>query len=691
MPHGGEAAGFVQVLDGATFMLSDERGDVRAGSSAGLFHHDTRFLDRFELSVGGSRPELLTSHVVDSYSAAFYLTNADVEGLGSGALSIVRQRLVGDGLRERVEITNNSTGDVTVPVRLECGADFADVFEVKSREVSSEGRCSTTRFEDGVAFAIDEEGFGAEVVIEAGDIVRIEERKDLVCDLVFEPHLAPHESWETEVKVRLEVGDDTVQPPDGPFVDEERQMRRTQERFENEIPTLSSTWPALESIYRRSVDDLAALRLRRRVDGHELFLPAGGMPWFMAVLGRDALIIAYETLLFAPELARGTLRTLAALQSARHDDEHDAEPGKISHELRFGRLTATGRKPFDPYYGTVDATPLFLIVLAEHRRVTGDDELCRELRSNALAAIEWMERYGDLDGDGFLEYERRSSDGPRNQGWKDSDDSMRFADGRCAAPPIAVCEAQGYAYDARVRMAEVAAEVWGDADLAERLRAEAAALRTRFDEAFWIPDRDHYALAVDAEKRQVDSLTSDIGHLLWSGIVPEERARLVVRNLMSAPMFSGWGVRTMSAEDAAYNPISYHVGSVWPHDNAIVASGLRRYGFADEAARIARGILDAAGHFDQCRLPEVFAGYDRDATRFPVWYPEASSPQAFAAGAPLLLLRTVLGLDVSGGRLVADPALPDDAGEIRIAGVHALGKRFVVSARGRKADIAVSS
>jgi glycogen debranching enzyme len=419
--------------------------------------------------------------------------------------------------------------------------------------------------------------------------------------------------------------------------------------------------------------DLAALRFRP-LKSLSYSLPAAGLPWFMALFGRDSLITAYQALPFQPHLARTTLEALTHWQANEDDAFRDAEPGKILHELRLGVLTMLGERPHSPYYGTHDATPLFLILLDEYERWAGDRDFVRSLRPAAMKALEWIERYGDRDGDGYLEYQTRSSEGLANQCWKDSWNSILFHDGTVATGPIATCEIQGYAYDARVRVARLAREVWDDPSLADRLERDAAALRERFNRDYWIEARGHYALALDGEKRQVDAMCSNVGHLLWSGIVPDNRAAMLVKRLTAPEMFTGWGVRTMSANDAGYNPIEYHNGTIWPHDTAIVAEGMRRYGHREAASHLALMLIQAADAFEY-RLPEVFAGFSRDETGAPVEYPTASRPQAWAAGAPLLALRTALGLDVVDGILRIDPHLSEGWGQVRLEkiplGAHA--------------------
>jgi glycogen debranching enzyme len=427
------------------------------------------------------------------------------------------------------------------------------------------------------------------------------------------------------------------------------------------------------------VNDLAALRMRT-ADGFGLErLPAAGCPWFMTIFGRDTLITCLQTMLFGPELARGALRELAALQARADDASRDAEPGKIVHEVRRGKAT---RKWFDRYYGTADATPLFLILLSEVWRWTDDAAFARELKQPALAALAWIDEYGDRDGDGFVEYQRRTERGLENQSWKDSGDSQRFHDGRTARGPIAPCEVQGYVYDAKRRISELAREVWREPELASRLEREADDLRARFDEAYWVPHRGGYfALALDGEKQKVDSLCSNIGHLLWSGIVLPGRVEPIVDRLMGEHLWSGWGVRTMSTADAAYNPLSYHNGTVWPHDNSLCAAGLARHARWPELQRIVRAMLFAAGKFGN-QLPEVFAGFSRGETPFPVSYPTAARPQAWAAGTPVLLLQLLLGIQPDRRRQVLESVapveLPSWTGDLRLSGIRAFDRQWDV-------------
>ena len=459
-------------------------------------------------------------------------------------------------------------------------------------------------------------------------------------------------------------------------------MDQSLERWLADAPRLESDWEPLQSIYRRSLVDLAALRFSPPIAGGRS-LPAAGLPWFMTMFGRDSIFTSLQSLPFAPELAATTLRTLGDWQGSRVDDFRDEDPGRILHEMRYGEMAAFEERPHSPYYGSVDATPLYVVLLDEYERWTGDRKLVRELEYEARAALHWIDAYADRMGNGFISYKRRNEQtGLENQSWKDSWNSISYSDGRLPDFPRATCELQGYAYDAKMRGARLARLVWKDPAYADTLEKEAAELKRRFDKRFWLPDRGYYALALDADGSQVDALASNIGHLLWSGIVEPAKAKLLVGHLMGPRMYSGWGVRTLAEGEGRYNPIGYHLGTVWPFDNSIIAWGLRRYGYKEEAARIASDILDAAEIFEG-RLPEAFGGYDRSVTKYPVQYPTACSPQAWSTGAPLLLLRTMLGLEPVGEHLIVDPALPRSIGHLELLDIPGRWGRIDAFGRGR--------
>jgi len=657
------------VLDGSTFFVSDRRGDAHGGETAGLFFADVRHLSVWQLLVDDEPVRVLTASVVDYYSARIFATLAAARVGVNPSVSVRRDRIVADGVHEDVVVENHSDEERRVRVELRYAADFADLFEVKEA-TASKGHLSATVEPSGVVLTAQWDGQRR-----ATRLAFSGEGEFGVDRAVFDVRLGPRQRWETCVDISCAVGDAETSPraDHGGFGQLEPQMPMTLAEWLDDAPELDASDDTIVHTYRQSLVDLASLRFRPFPD-LEWSLPAAGLPWFMALFGRDSLLTAYMALPFQPHLAQTTLRALAGLQATEDDPFRDAEPGKILHELRRGILAATGEVPHSPYYGSHDATPLFLILLDEYERWTADTALVRDLEPAARAALAWIEGAGDLDGDGYLEYRTRSTAGLENQCWKDSWNSILFADGRLALPPIATCEIQGYAYDARVRAARLARLAWGDDALADRLEADAADLRERFDRDFWIEERCYYALALDADKRQVDSLTSNIGHLLWSGIVTDERAATLAGRLTGPELSSGWGVRTMSSGDDGYNPIEYHNGTVWPHDTAIVAEGLRRYGYRDEASQLAGALFDAAASFD-FQLPEVFAGFARAETTIPVEYPTASRPQAWAAAAPLLGLRTLLGLDAYPDGLRCAPHVPERLGHLRLRRVPIGGSR----------------
>jgi len=674
------------ILEGSTFCICDEIGDLD-GMTSGFFAEDTRFLSRLELRINGARPLLLSSGKVEYFSAAFYLRNPVAGGLPQDVLSIMRERFVGEGMQDHVRVRNEGAETVSFTLELEIGADFADIISVKEHDFAlgdperarplplpAEARLDAV----GNQLVLEENGNGeARTQVIFSQTGEVEGRK-----IRFPIDLTPSALWDLRIDIvaSLDGVEATPVVVERRFGDGREHVQESLAAWRMRVPRLRTSRHWLYHAFEQSVADLAALRMRG-ADGLGM-LPAAGMPWFMTVFGRDTLITSLQSMLLGPELALASLDVLAGLQAQEEDPSIDAEPGKIIHELRRGRAAETW---FATYYGSVDATPLFLVLLSEVWRWTGDPEPIERLQPSALAALEWIDRWGDRDGDGFVEYERQTERGLENQSWKDSGDSQRFHDGTHARTPIAPAEVQGYVYDAKRRLAELAREVWRDPGLAERLEREAADLRARFDAAFWVEERGgFYALALDGDKRRVDSLCSNVGHLLWSGIVPPERVGAVADRLMGDALWSGWGVRTMSTDDAAYNPLSYHTGTVWPHDSSIAAWGLTRAGRWAEAWQIGEALIEAARWFDWS-LPEVFAGFDRAETRFPIAYPTAARPQAWAAGTPVLLLRLLLGLEPDPAsqalRTIAPLELPEWVGSLRLNGVRAYGRAWNIRAR----------
>jgi glycogen debranching enzyme len=670
------------ILAGSTFCIADDRGDVDE-PPAGLFAHDTRFLSRFVLLVNGARPLLLTGKRGDPHMASFFSRNPLVGALEQDELAIVRRRRVSTGIEEQIVVRNLGRRHVELDVQLELAADFADIFAVKRHDFSLGSSIDAAPLPGPAPAGYDGDGRSLRFADTASDLVTAitfsQPGERTESGLSFHLSLAPRAEWELALQIAPGLDAADADAVVGQLPAEARRVEASLSAWRHTVPTLHAGLPTLQRSYDRSIDDLAALRLRAAGNGE---LIAAGLPWFMTVFGRDTIIASLQTLLLGPDLARTALRELARLQATEDDASIDAEPGKIVHELRSGKGASAF---FARYYGTVDATPLFLVLLSEVWRWTGDDALVEELREPALRALAWIDDYGDSDGDGFVEYERRVPHGLENQTWKDSHDSQLFHDGTQARAPIAAAEVQGYVYDAKQRLAELAREVWKDAALATRLDAEATGLQARFDDSFWCerPGGWTYALALDGEKRPVNALTSNVGHLLWSGIVPEERVGAVAGQLFGPTLWSGWGVRTMASDDAGYNPLAYHDGTVWPHDNSLIAWGLARCGRRDEALQITRSLLEAASFFDY-QLPEVFAGFSREDAPHPIIYPTASKPQAWAAGTVVLLLRLLLGLepDVRNRRLVSTaPGLPDWLDTLRLAGIPALGTTWTADVK----------
>jgi glycogen debranching enzyme len=674
------------ILDGSTFCVCDERGDVEGTASAtGFFAADTRFLSRAVLLLDGVRPELLSYAHPAPHLGLFCLRNEPTERLGPNALSVLRERFVGDEMQERIVLENHSRETVECELALQLEVDFADIFSVKELDAKFGHPATATlpaprapRPGDAAnSLVFDDDTFAARTVVQFS--VAPAEIDGLVR---FAVRLEPHATWELLVGVLPVLGDREPPPADGLLRRIEQDRARADDAHEawrRSTPRLHASRDDLVRTWEQSVADLGALRMH--IEEFDFGrLPAAGSPWFMTVFGRDTLITCLQTQTFGPALSESALRVLAATQAVEDDPERDAEPGKIIHEFRSGKAAAVGFTG-DRYYGTADATPLFLILLSELWRWTGDVRLVRELESAARNALAWIDGPGDRDRDGFVEYHRRSSHGIENQNWKDSHDAMVFRDGTiCKETPIAAAEVQGYVYDAKLRFAELEREVWGDRDAAARLEAEAATLRERFNDAFWVSDGGYFALGLDRDKRQIDALGSNVGHLLWSGIVAPDRVDALVDLLMSDRMWSGWGIRTLAADERGYNPLIYHDGTVWPHDNSLIAAGLARYGRLAEVERILLSIVDAAASFGY-RLPEVFAGFPREQTRFPVAYPTASSPQAWAAATPILLVQLLLGLrpDRRSSALVAEvDELPSWAEGLRLDGVHAFGRWWSV-------------
>lgn len=664
---------------GSIFVISAPDGQIRPGTLEGLYAFDTRCVSEYLLTVDGQTPVLLRSHMVSHSLATFYATSADAGPEQGGVFSIVRDRYVSRGMHEDVTIQNHSNETRRPVVSVSIKADFADLFEVRSGQFHKTGQTRSETLDNNDLRMVYERGdFSREVVVHFTPVTAI---NDGVA--TFQPNIGPRTNWKLCISI-LPVSDEnpafmqcadtilgasfgaqTVPPqpirsleiaaPSGPLSDP---------------PALSTIHRSIHRAYDRSIDDLRSLAIR---DPHGQYILAAGLPWFMTIFGRDSIISAMQTKILSPDLMFNTLNALASYQATETDDFREAQPGKIPHEIREGELSEFQEVPHSRYYGSVDATPLYLMLLAEAFQWTGDIERTRRLLPPAEAALNWIDEFGDSDGDGFVEYTANPHRPLRNQCWKDSGDSISFSDGTLAQGPIAVAEVQGYVYAAKVGMSEIY-DALGEKSKAGRLHDEAESLRQLFDDAFWMPEEGFYAIALDGEKRQVDSVSSNPGHCMWSGMLYRERAVKVTERLMAPDMFNGWGIRTLSSEMARYHPVSYHNGSVWPHDTSLLATGFARYGFYDQAEMVISGLLDAAAAFPNDRLPELFAGFPRRAASFPVPYPSANAPQAWAAGAIPAAVSVLLRLRPDGERLVSD--IPSISRPISITGIHYRGREW---------------
>ncbi|MFG1661455.1 glycogen debranching N-terminal domain-containing protein [Micromonospora chersina] len=654
----------INILDRTAFLVCGTNGNINPSREypTGLFSWDTRFLSAWELRINGEPVSALSVDESSHFEHRFFLVSGKPTHYVDAKLSVIRNRFVSGNLVEELSVLNHRNEDVDVEVRINAESDFADIFQIKNPQ---EHALPVEVFAERnkLRFVYRRERYHRETVISSSEPAQFDER-----GLTFDIRIGPHEEWSTRIDITMVIfGPDQRDYREAINFQEQRSrhaMHAEIDEWVKSAPKLETDSVALATAYHRGLIDLAALRYTLPAIPGDL--PAAGLPWFMAVFGRDSMLTSLQTLPFLPQFAPPTLTILAAQQGSRFNDFRDEEPGKILHEVRWGETAGFEEQPHSPYFGAADTTPLFVILLDEYEQWSGDTDLVRALEMEARAAISWIDSYGDLLGTGYISYKTRNPEtGLVNQCWKDSWDSISYATGRLPAFPRATCELQGYAYDAKMRGARLARIAWNDIAFAERLEREAAELKERFNRDFWVADGEYYALALDEDGRQVDALSSNIGHLLWSGIVEDARAGRIAELLTGERLFSGWGVRTLATGSGRYNPLGYHVGTVWPFDNAIAAWGLARYGFREEAARISQAMLEAAAFFNG-RLPEAFAGYDRTRTRYPVEYPTACSPQAWSSGTAFLLLRVMLGLQPHDGRLIVEPVLPSGIKQIHV-------------------------
>jgi glycogen debranching enzyme len=676
----------IAMHQGQTVLISEEDGQINWPSEKGLYFFDTRIVSSWSIYANGEPWELLNGGAISYYASRIFLTNREFltqdSAIPPRTLGLTLSRSISGGLHEDLDIVNHGMKPVTFQLEIALRCDFADIFEVKANRIVRRGRITTewsgsrqhlrTTYCNGDftrAVTISPARSSSRAVYANGR-------------LSFEVALQPGEPWHSCLLYRLTDGDQHLASPTHCIGDSHKSRHAdTLADWLKNVVKIRTSNEEFYRLFRQALEDMAALRLPMAGEDHMVFLPAAGLPWFLAPFGRDSLIVSLQNMLVYPEFARGTLEVLGAHQAKEEDNWRDAEPGKILHEMRYGELAHFKLVPHTPYYGTADATPLYLIALHAAWRALGDKALLERHLETAEGCLSWIDEYGDRDGDGFQEYETRSPVGYENMGWKDSGDAVVYPDGSLVKGPKALCELQGYVHRAWMGMTEVF-DALGQPDRARALRAKAAALFERFNAAFWDDELGFYAYALDGEKKKVLTVASNAGHCLWSGIVPPERARKVVERLMAPDMWTGWGIRTLSANNPAFNPYNYQTGSVWPHDNAIIAMGCKFYGFGAEAARIAHDISYAAGYFRLNQLPELYTAFERDETNFPVQYIGANVPQAWAAGSAFMLTQALLGFlpDAPHNKLYIDPSLPQWLPDLTVhdlrLGKHKLDIRF---------------
>jgi len=674
--------GAVTIVEGSAFCVSGPNGDIDPDRPHGVFFRDTRLVSEWRMFVNGSPVEALSAMTPQPYRAVFVGRAAHTGGRAETPLLVERERRVGTGLREDVTLHNFSRDAVECAVEITLEADFADIFEVKDGRARPGSRQTSQQESDRLVVESIWHGEQRGVTILAPGATIAHNH------LAYRVVIPPHGTWSQTINVTPTVSGEEIAvgfPTGRPLHESEPERRFL--AWHSRIPVPSLEDDAIEKVIKRSQKDLGSLRI---FDPSNLdrAVVAAGAPWFMALFGRDSILTSLMALPVDPSLAFGTLQTLADLQGREVDPVTEEQPGRILHEVRLGVNTALALGGGSVYYGTVDATPLFVVMLGELSRWGLAKDALDSLLPHADRALEWIDAYGDQDGDGFVEYERMNDEGLVNQGWKDSWDGVNFADGSLAEAPIALCEVQGYVYSAYLARAMIARDTGHDNE-AEHWIARAVALKAEFNDRFWLPDRGYYAVALDRRKRPVDACASNMGQCLWSGIIDDDKASFVAERLLSPEMFTGWGVRTLASDMGAYNPAGYHNGSVWPHDSALIAAGLMRYGYVEEAQRIAFGLLEAADYLGG-RLPELFCGFDRGQYPEPVPYPTSCSPQAWAAATPFYLIRTLLRFDpcVPTGDVWLAPALPDHFGHLRVDNIPLAGSRLSIDVRKKRVVVA---
>lgn len=670
----------VVIKDGDLYFLTEPDGDVPGGGEHGygLYYHDCRYLNGHELRLADTEPEVLAATAEHGFMSVTQLTNTDIRQgdklVSKEDIGLKWDRVLDAAelrLYEVITITNYGTKQAEFPVSLNFKSSFEDIFAVRGLLQKEYGKVHAPEWRDGVLFFLYDGGDRIHRSLSV--IFSPEPEMTDEATAEFQISLRPEETQQLLITLCIaESGDQKRVQPAAKHHPDIRRVRDFLKRASDESISRSteirSDSTLFNKVMERSLRDLHTLKTE--INGEQFF--AAGVPWFVTLFGRDSIITSLQTLAYDPGMAENTLRLLSKYQGQKVDDWRDEEPGKIMHELRIGEMANMGEIPETPYYGTIDATPLFLILLSRHAAWTGSLKLFSDLRPNVEAAIEWMSKYGDTNNDGYIEYQSASEKGLINQGWKDSGDALVNADGSLAQPPISLVEVQAYVYMAKLGIADLFRRA-GEEARSARLQSEAEELRSRFNRDFWMEEKDCYAMALEAGGKRVSVISSNAGQALWTGICDQDKARRTMKRMMADDMYNGWGVRTLSEKERRYNPTGYHLGTVWPHDNSIIAAGFRRHGFDREAKQIFKDLLDAAMHFDHFRLPEAFSGFSRKDYYVPVRYPVACHPQAWAAGSVPFLLETMLGLwpDAFERRLkITRPVLPDLMDYVELRGLR---------------------
>jgi len=675
-PH--NVARAVVIKEEDIFFLSERDGSVPAGNQDGfgLYYHDCRYLDRYEVQIAGTPSNALASTADQGSVAQFELTN---ESFHTPAGKSVSEQTFGISLQRMIDskqltvhdewtVNNYDIAEHRLPLTFRFDSGFEDVFEIRGLHPKKVGKPNKPHWENNVLVLSEQGADGVNRRLE----VHLDPKPDKTSDCCAEFTLDVKAHSCTRIVISLRVVESKEKPaaPSRKTSDTAGVASASAKQGQDWLSghaRIQSDYAILNRTMHRCLLDL--LVLRGTLDNCHYF--AAGLPWYGTLFGRDSIIAALETLAYESSIAEQTIRLLAKYQGSKNDDWRDEQPGKILHELRRGELANLNEIPQTPYYGSVDSTPLFLILVGEHAKWTGSLKLFNELRSNVERALHWIDTYGDEGGNGYLSYASKSSKGLGNQGWKDSGNAIMNADGSLATPPIALVEVQGYVYRAKLLIADLYARS-GDSANASRLRKQAEDFKVRFNHDFWLEDKHFYALALQRDNRPAAVISSNPGQALWSGIIDQSRAAAVVHRLLADDMFSGWGIRTLSTKERRANPVGYHLGTVWPHDNAIIAAGFCRYGFDDEAAKVLEGVVAAAPHFHNHRLPEVFAGYSRQRFAVPVRYPVACHPQAWAAGSVPFMLTSLLGIvpDALNNRLrIVRPVLPANVDDLDFSNI----------------------